>query len=79
MEQWDQDGIDLNVAEGMEHLPFTPEVAQGLRQAVLNNVIPGWVSRVGGPESEGARLFNAKVVPIVKVVVNPDGSASETD
>jgi len=79
VEQWNLDGIDLNVAEGMEHIPFTPEVSEALRQVALNNVVPGWISRVGGPESEGARLFNAKVAPIVNVVVNPDGTASEKD
>ena len=75
--QWDQDAIDRNVAEGMVYIPFTTEVADGLRQAVLEKVLPGWVARVGGPESEGVRLFNSKVAPIVKVRVNPDGTVSE--
>ena len=44
VEQWNQEGIDLNVAQGMEHTAFTPEVAKGLRQAALSNVLPGWVS-----------------------------------
>ena len=79
LEQWNQEGIDLNVAGGMEHIPFTPEVAEGLRLAAVSNVVPGWVSRVGGPDSEGAKLFNAKVAPLVNVVVNPDGTASEID
>ena len=77
VKQWDIEGIDKNVAEGMEHIPFTPEVAAGVRQAVLNNVVPGWVSRVGGPDSEGTKLYNEKVAPIVGVRVTSDGRAEE--
>ena len=77
MEEWNREAIDLNVGLGMEHLEFTPEVVDGLKQAALDNVLPGWVTRVGGPESEGAALFNEKVGPIVEVLINSDGKSSK--
>ena len=39
-------------------------------------MIPNWVERNGGVDSEAAKLFNDKVGPIVGVTINADGSAS---
>lgn len=78
-EQWDPDGINLNVAEGMEYSDFPDDVKAQMRVAALQTIIPNWVERAGGPDSEGVRIFNDKVGPIVGVVINSDGSASETE
>ena len=78
-EVWDPDGINLNVAEGMEYSDFPDDVKTQMRVAALETIIPNWVKRAGGPESEGVNIFNDKVGPIVGVVINPDGSASETE
>ena len=77
-EQWDPDGINLNVEEGMEYHDFPDDVKAKMRETALNTIIPNWVGRAGGPASEGVNIFNEKVGPIVGVVINPDGSASET-
>ena len=77
--QWDPDGINLNVAEGMEYGDFPADVKAKMREAALDIIIPNWVQRAGGPSSEGVRIFNEKVGPIVGVVINPDGTASETE
>ena len=78
-EVWDPDGINLNVAEGMEYSDFPDDVKTQMRVAALETIIPNWVDRAGGPDSEGVRIFNDKVGPIVGVVINSDGSASETE
>ena len=77
-EEWDPAGIADNVAQGMEYRDFTPEVKGALREIALEIILPNWVERVGGPDSEGAKIFNKKVAPIVGVKINPDGTASET-
>ena len=77
--QWDPDGINLNVEEGMEYSDFPDEVKARMRETALNAIIPNWVERAGGADSEGVKIFNDKVGPIVGVVINPDGTASETE
>ena len=76
---WDPAGISLNVEEGMEYSDFPDDVKARMRETALNSIIPNWVARAGGPSSEGVQIFNDKVGPIVGVVINPDGTASETE
>ena len=76
---WDPAGISLNVAEGMEYSDFPDDVKAQMRDTALNAIIPNWVERAGGADSEGVNIFNEKVGPIVGVVINPDGTASEVD
>ncbi len=78
-EEWDPAGITLNVEEGMEYSDFPDDVKARMRETALNLIIPNWVQRAGGPGSEGVRIFNEKVGPIVKVEINADGSASATE
>ena len=63
----------------MTHMEFTPEVTVKLREIALDSIIPNWVSRVGGADTEAVRLFNEIATPLLGVKINPDGSASETD
>ena len=77
--EWDPDGINLNVEEGMEYHDFPDDVKAQMRVTALETIIPNWVDRAGGPNSEGVQIFNEKVGPIVGVVINADGSASETE
>ena len=76
--EWDPDGINLNVEEGMEYHDFPDDVKAQMRVTALETIIPNWVGRAGGPSSEGVQIFNDKVGPIVGVTINPDGTASET-
>ena len=78
-EDWDPAGITLNVAEGMVYSDFPEEVKTRMRSTALNLIIPNWVERAGGPDSEGVNIFNEKVGPIVGVKINPDGSVTETE
>jgi TRAP-type C4-dicarboxylate transport system substrate-binding protein len=79
LEDWDPAGITLNVGEGMAYSDFPDDVKTRMRATALDLIIPNWVERAGGPDSEGVRIFNEKVGPIVGVTINPDGSASETE
>lgn len=74
---WDPAGITNNVDGGMEFVPFTQELKDALKQASIDVVIPNWVGRNGGPDSEAAKMFNEHVGPIVGVTINADGSASQ--
>ncbi len=76
---WDPDGITLNVAEGMTYSDFPDDVKMRMRATALDLIIPNWVERAGGPDSEGVQIFNEKVGPIVGVKINPDGTATETE
>ena len=78
-EHFAPNAIAENVKEGMQEVPFTPEMKAAQRQSAIENVVPGWVERVGGPSSEAAVIFNDVVAPIVKVKINPDGTASGTE
>ena len=75
---WSVEGIQINVDEGMEHIPFSPEIEAKLREIALDSIVPNWVKRVGGYDTEAVRLFNDVVAPILGVTINPDGSASAT-
>ena len=77
LEDWDPAGITLNVGEGMAYSDFPDDVKTRMRATALDLIIPNWVERAGGADSEGVRIFNEKVGPIVGVTINPDGSASE--
>ncbi len=77
--EWDPDGINLNVEEGMEYHDFPDDVKVQMRVTALESIIPNWVERAGGPNSEGVQIFNEKVGPIVKVQINSDGTASSTE
>ena len=78
-EDWDPAGITLNVGEGMKYSDFPDEVKTRMRSTALDLIIPNWVERAGGPDSEGVQIFNEKVGPIVGVKINSDGSATETE
>ncbi len=78
-EDWDPAGITLNAGEGMTYSDFPDDVKAKMRETALNLIIPNWVERAGGPDSEGVNIFNEKVGPIVGVKINPDGSVTETE
>jgi TRAP-type C4-dicarboxylate transport system substrate-binding protein len=74
---WDKDGIEENKEAGMEIIEFTPELKKLMREAALTKVLPNWIQRAGGPNSEAARIYNEKVAPILKVEITAEGKARE--
>ena len=70
-------GIPKLLDEGMIYTPFSEEVRAFLFEEVaLKYVIPQWVNRVGGYDTEAVELFNKNVGPVAGIVINPDGTAS---
>ena len=73
-------GIPKLLDEGMIYTPFSDEIKKYLFEEVaLNYVIPQWVNRVGGYETEAVQLFNKNVGPVAGIQINPDGTASLID
>ena len=63
---------------GMEYVPFSTELQRLSRQAAVNQVIPGWIERVGDTNDPIiADTFNNKVGPIVGMRINSDGSVTD--
>ena len=79
IEEWNPFSVSANVESGMIHRPFSDEVQDKMREVALNTILPNWVERTGGPNSDAVQLFNEKVAPIIGVAVNPDGTAKELD
>ena len=50
-----------------------------LNEIVLDKMIPNWVGRVGGYDTDEVRLFNEKFGPVAGVMIAPDGTASLID
>ena len=72
---WDPKGIEDNVAGGMEFIEFTPELKAALKQASIDVVVPKWVERNGGPDSNAVKMFNELVAPILGVSIDSNGKA----
>ena len=77
IEEWNVYSVEANVESGMIHRPFSDEVQTKMREVALNVILPNWVERTGGPDSDAAQLYNDKVAPILGVAINPDGTARE--
>ena len=70
-------GIPKLLDEGMIYTPFSDEIRTFLFEEVaLKRVVPQWVNRVGGPDTDAVKLFNKTVGPVAGILINPDGSAS---
>ena len=70
-------GIPKLLDEGMKYTPFSDDIKKHLFEEVaLKYVIPQWVNRVGGYDTEAVELFNKNVGPVAGITINPDGSAS---
>jgi len=75
--EWTVSGVEDNVAGGMEYIEFTPEIKDALRKASIEQVVPNWVERVGGVDTDAVRMYNEFVGPLLGVMIGPDGQAVE--
>ena len=74
---WNATGLQKNIDEGMEHIPWDEEMyAYILNEVVIGQMIPNWVGRVGGYDTGEVKLFNEKFGPVAGVRINPDGTAT---
>ncbi len=69
--------IQLNVDAGLELRDWPDEVKPVLKETSINIILPNWVQRTGGADSEAVKIFNEKVAPIIRVRVKADGSAEK--
>ena len=68
-------GIPKLLDEGITYNPFNEEVRTFLFEEVaLKYVVPQWVKRVGGTDTEAVRLFNKNVGPVAGIIINEDGN-----
>ncbi len=75
--EWTAEGVDDNVAGGMEYIEFTPEIKAALKKASIEQVVPNWVERVGGVDTDAVKMYNQYVGPLLGVMIGPDGQAVE--
>jgi len=74
---WNEVWTGRLVDAGLEYIEFTPEMKEiQANKAVPIHVLPNWIKRVGGPDTDIVRLFNEKIAPIVGLKINDDGTTS---
>ena len=67
-------GVRKNELAGLTKVLFSDELQALSEQAVLNNVVPGWINRVGDLNDPIFDIFNEKVTPIVGIRIEDDGT-----
>ena len=71
------EAVGHSIGNRVRYAPFSDAVLNRMRQSAIENVVPAWVDRTGGPDSDAVRLFNQVVGPIININIDPDGSVSE--
>ena len=71
-------GLQKNTDAGMEYVEFGPEMRAHSDQAVMEEVVPNWVTRVGGPGADFVAVFNRAIAPVVGLRIEADGSIVST-
>ena len=66
-----------NTEGGMTYVEFSPEIQAALYDAGRNNVLPKWVERTGGPDSEAVKIYNEKAAHLIGVRVGADGMGED--
>ena len=67
-------GIKKNELAGLINVPFSDDLTALSDKAVLNNVVPGWINRVGDLDHPIFDIFNEKISPIVSIRIEEDGT-----
>ena len=74
-------GTKKNLRAGLELVQFSDEINAQIRVATKTHLLPGWLRRLGGPDSENAKkwvpLFNERVGSCVGLKIEADGRISE--
>ena len=76
-DDWVKEGLDDNIGGGMEYIEFTPEIKAALKKAAMEKVVPNWVDRVGGPDSDAVAMYNTYVAPLLGISIDSNGNAVE--
>ena len=71
-------GLQKNIDAGLEYIEFGPEMRALSDNAVITEVVPNWVDRVGGPDAPFVGVFNRAIAPIVGITIEADGTITST-
>ena len=74
--------VFINQTAGVQPIPFSPEDVVYLATVLgKENVVPGWVNRLGypGKNDEAVQIFNVSVGPYVGLKIEADGSVVNTE
>ena len=72
-------GLQKNIDAGLIYVEFGPEMRAHSDAAVLNEVVPNWVDRVGGPDAHFVAVFNRAIGPVVGLNIEADGTITRTN
>ncbi len=71
-------GLQKNIDAGLEYIEFGPEMRALSDNAVITEVVPNWVDRVGGPDAPFVEVFNRTIAPVVGITIEADGTITST-
>ena len=73
-------GLRRNIDAGLEFVEFSPEIRNQAFRAARENVLPGWLQRLGYPQDNqyAVDIFNEKIAPLVGLRIEPNGSIATT-
>ncbi len=71
-------GLQKNIDSGLTYIEFGPEMRVLSDSAVINEVVPNWVDRVGGPDAPFVDVFNRAIAPIVGITIEADGTITSS-
>ena len=71
-------GLQKNIDAGLEYIEFGPEMRALSDNAVITEVVPNWVDRVGGPDAPFVGVFNRTIAPVVGITIEADGTITST-
>ena len=71
-------GLQKNIDAGLEYIEFGPEMRALSDNAVITEVVPNWVGRVGGPDAPFVGVFNRAIAPIVGITIEADGTITSS-
>ncbi len=74
---WEEEALATARAQGMEIIEFSPEVRKAAWDVALNVIVPSWVNRVGGPDTDAVRMWNEHYAPNLGIQIEADGSTLE--
>ena len=75
---WDSGAINDLKAQGMIYSPFGDDIISAFSAAGQESVLPPWVARTGGPDSEAVLFYNKHIAPITGLLVAADGTIVKT-
>ena len=78
MERWEEIALEEAAENGWIILPFSQEIQDQAWKVALEVIVPGWVNRVGGPASDEVRIWNEHFAPHLGLIINADGSVTDT-